>query len=195
VASRPLFGRHSWYKLRGVFQSPARRAREFLARESPPRGIVVPLQSLSILWSKSVKLGPSVTATVAVALIVVFIVYKTVQPPSGGDAPAHLGIDALVTKVRSELESLEITRQSSSTQPLFEMKDFDLEISFVVKQSATAKGGLETEVVTVGGETEHSKEASQKVTLHMGVIPSQQVIVPSVKHIDVPSDAVQLPSQ
>ena len=161
-------------------------------RATPPRGVAMPRPS--DLWSKTVKLGPTVIATVAVTVIVGVLIYKIVQPPNSGDAPNRLGIDALVTQVRSELENLEIERQSGNTQPLFEMKDFDLEISFVVKQSAKTKGELETEVVTVGGETEHSKEAAQKVTLHMGVMPSQEVVVPSVKHIDVPSDAVYMPS-
>jgi len=111
------------------------------------------------------------------------------------DTSAHLGIDDLVTKIRSELEKVEVQRQSVGEQALFEMKNFDLEISFVVKQTGKAEGKLEAEVITIGGAVERSKEAAQKVTLHMDVIPSQPVMIQPVKSIEVPPDAVQLPPQ
>jgi hypothetical protein len=155
----------------------------------------VPHPSIHDLWSRHVKLGPYVVVTALVAVIVSIAIFRIALPPSSGGVPQSLQIDALVTKVRTELENMEIQRQSSGRQPLFEMKDFDLEISFVVKQSVKAKGELETEVITVGSEIQRSNEATQKVTLHMGVIPSQEVIVPAVNHIDVPSDAVYVPSR
>jgi hypothetical protein len=151
--------------------------------------------SLHDLWSRSVKLGPSVSVTALVlGLVFGFILYRLERLMGPADAPPHLGIDSLINQVRADLENLEVKRESAGVQPLFELQSFDLEVSFVVKQSRKATGSFETEVITVGGEAEHSNEATQRITLHMHTVAPQDVVVPAVKHIDVPSDAVHISS-
>jgi hypothetical protein len=138
-------------------------------------------------WPEQIRLTTCILLIVACVVFALLIDHYVIEPKH--EAATSLGIDALAEKVRSELENLESWRQSNGKAALFELKDFDLEVSFVVKQSNKAKGELTAEVITVGGEAEHSKEATQKVVLHMGVIPAAAVQIPPVSHIDIPADA------
>ncbi len=144
------------------------------------------------LWPKQVSFKTCIIAVVVCVALALGINHYLINQSFGTES-TPLGIDTLAEKVRSELENLETWRQSNGKAALFELKDFDLEVSFVVKKSRKVKGDLEAEVITVGGEAEHSKEATQKVVLHMGVIPAESVKIAPASRIDVPPDAVHIP--
>ncbi|MGH9494374.1 MAG: trypco2 family protein, partial [Candidatus Sulfotelmatobacter sp.] len=131
--------------------------------------------------SKKVSVLTCLIAVVVCVCLALVLDHFWINPPREGES-TPLGIDTLAEKVRSEMENIETWRQSNGKAALFELKDFELEISFVVKRSNKVKGDLEAEVVTVGGESEHSKEATQKVVLHMGVIPAESVKIAPVSH-------------
>lgn len=143
-------------------------------------------------WPKEVSFANCIIAIVVCVALALGIDHYLINPSHEAES-TPLGIDALAEKVRSELEKLETWRQSNGKAALFELKDFELEVSFVVKKSRKVKGELEAEVITVGGEAEHSKEATQKVVLHMGVIPAETLKIMPVGHINVPSDAIHIP--
>jgi hypothetical protein len=143
-------------------------------------------------WPKQVSFTTCIIAVIVFVALALGIDHCLINPSHEAES-TPLGIDVLAEKVRFELEKLETWRQSNGKAALFELKDFDLEVSFVVKKSKKVKGDLEAEVITVGGEAEHSKEATQKVVLHMGVIPAETVKIAPASHIDVPPDAVRIP--
>ena len=81
---------------------------------------------------------------------------------------------------------MEVHRQEKNKDSLFYLKDFDLELSFVVKQSAKNKAELKYEVVTLGTESEKAREKTLKITLHMQMLPATPIRVePSTKPIEV----------
>jgi hypothetical protein len=82
-----------------------------------------------------------------------------------------LGVKDLIENVKKELVETEKNRLAANEPALFEIKDFDLEINFVVSTRRTLTGQLEYKVVTVGDETQVSSERVQKITLHMTAIP------------------------
>ena len=72
------------------------------------------------------------------------------------------------------------------------MKDFDLELSFVVKASAKNKAELKYEVVTLGTESEKAREKTHKITLPMQMLPATPIRVePSANPIEVEGKVVE----
>jgi len=86
-----------------------------------------------------------------------------------------LGVGELITQVKSELAQMEQDRRKKGDAALFEVKDFDLEISFVVHKHVSAKGEVSYHLVTVGGEVQSAFERAQKVTLHLTTLPPAPV--------------------
>ena len=80
-----------------------------------------------------------------------------------------LGIKELIDSVRHELELAEDGRIKRGDPPLFEVKDFDMEIKFVVNKSLSNSGKLELSVVTLDGGKTESSELVQTIHLHMNV--------------------------
>ncbi len=85
-----------------------------------------------------------------------------------------LGLQTLVNQLRSELENMELARTTSGD--FFKLKDFDLELEFVVKRSSKETGKLEYQVVTAEMERELGSERTNKVTLHMEMAPKQTIL-------------------
>jgi hypothetical protein len=119
---------------------------------------------------------PKLDIIIAVGIIFLLLVmlynHRRVASASAKDS-AELGVQDLIEKVKSELIKTEQSRVDAGQAPLFELKDFELEISFVVKTSDKESGKAEFEVVTVGGETEFSSEKIQKIKLHMTAVQPQ----------------------
>ncbi len=89
-----------------------------------------------------------------------------IQPYKG------LGIKSLIRKVKEELKYTELAMEEDE-DPLFMVKDFELEISFVVHTSYTMNGTIEYHFITVDSEYESSIEKIQRIKLHMTTIPSK----------------------
>jgi hypothetical protein len=108
--------------------------------------------------------------------------------------PERLGIEDLTRKVKAELQQLEFDRITKNEETLFRLKDFDLEVSFIIKASQKQKGEVKTEVVVVGAEQEHSREAVHKITLHMEMVPPHPAVIPfSDKQFNPSSEVIKLP--
>ncbi|MFX0137178.1 MAG: trypco2 family protein [Candidatus Hodarchaeota archaeon] len=78
-----------------------------------------------------------------------------------------LGIKDLVRRVKQELYEAEEEMRKNHEIPLFELKDFDLEISFMVQAQSTQKGKVEYHFVAVDNEIQTGSERIQKIKLHM----------------------------
>jgi hypothetical protein len=113
----------------------------------------------------------------------------------GETQAGDLGIADLAQRVRTDLEQMEAHRLASGKDAVFQLKDFDLEISFVVKVNRKSKGEISTEVVTVGAENEAGRENAHKVTLHMTPIPTQRFDTPPTAAPISAPHVIELPTE
>jgi hypothetical protein len=84
---------------------------------------------------------------------------------------SSIGVRDLVEKVRSELAETEQARLDRRAPSVFQLKDFDLEVKFVIKEEMKQAGKIEYSVITVDNETSYSAEKVQTIKLHMSVMP------------------------
>jgi len=77
-----------------------------------------------------------------------------------------VGISDLVRKVKKELANLEDSMANNNESAMFQLRDLELEISFVVHHDASGKIGGSYEVVTIEGTQGYSNEKVQKLILH-----------------------------
>lgn len=128
------------------------------------------------LLQKDLKVKHLLLAAVVVAVI--YLCYNFFW----GNAPAlvtstvrcdtcGIGITDLVRKVKKELIQLEDSMTHKNESQMFRLKDMGMEISFVVRQTASGKVGGSYEVLTVEGSHEVSNENVQKLTLHWETPP------------------------
>lgn len=121
-----------------------------------------------------------VAGTIILTLIAISVYnhWKASNAESG--TRDSLGVKELIEEVKSELVKAEQSRMAANQVSLFELKDFDLEIRFVVNEQRTESGAIEYKVVTVGGETTISSEKIQTIKLHMAAIPPKTSQVPAI---------------
>ena len=84
----------------------------------------------------------------------------------GASESSGLGIDKVIRDVKKELVASDQKRIENQEAALFQVKDFDLEIQFVVRESTTTGGEAKYEVITVNTELKDELEKVQKITLH-----------------------------
>jgi hypothetical protein len=89
----------------------------------------------------------------------------SINPASHCDT-CKIGITDLVREVKSELLQLEDSMTHHNENEMFRLKTLEMEISFVVRQTASGKAGGNYEVLTVEGSRENSDEKVQKLILH-----------------------------
>jgi len=142
---------------------------------------------------RAVKLLKAVSLTAVGALIGWMLCRWQFRSPAVSETDAGLGLQTLVGQLRSELERMEEDRQSHERGALFEVKNFDLELSFVIKKSEKNKAEFETELATIGTERELGRENTDKITLHMELVPPESVVIhPAAVPVTGP-DIVVLP--
>jgi hypothetical protein len=120
----------------------------------------------------SPKLDLILASGIIVLLVLLIYSYRK-QNLAEKDTSARLGVKELIEKVKSELVATEKKRIESNEAPLFLLKDFELEINFVVKEGTTQKGDVDFKVVTVGGTSDYTTEQTQKIKLVMTAVPPQ----------------------
>lgn len=81
------------------------------------------------------------------------------------DTLHRLGVQNMVRSVKRELEALEDSTCLNNEAPLFEGRDFQLEISFTAHADAGAKGGFHYDVLTAEAERHVGSERVQKLLL------------------------------
>ena len=84
---------------------------------------------------------------------------------AGSEQP--LEIKDLITRVREELASHEIEMREHQELALFRLKDFEMEINYLVRTGSTVK----TEVVGVGTDLSVDRERVQKLVLRWEACP------------------------
>ena len=129
------------------------------------------------LLGKRVALWSILLAALSVVLILLlphvsyYLKFRLHDDPDN----KNLGINDLIRKVRMELYESELQRTQNREQKLFEVKDFDLEISFIVQERFTQQGKAEFQLVAVDSASEVSSERMHKIRLHMAAIPPQPI--------------------
>lgn len=91
-----------------------------------------------------------------------------------------LGIKCLVESVKAELVAAENSYRQKNEAPLFELKDFEMEINYLVRNS----GGIKAEVIGVGTNLDSGSERVQKLRLTWTAIPNRQELIPPTLPID-----------
>jgi Trypsin-co-occurring domain 2 len=86
-----------------------------------------------------------------------------------------LGLQQVVEGLQNELENTELARINKARPAIFQLKDFDIELQVVAKVNDKISGKVEYQVVTAETEHEFGREATHKVTLHMGLAPQSLI--------------------
>lgn len=109
----------------------------------------------------------------AIALLLLLLLYNHFRLDRRQRETARvvdLDIAELIVGVKNELLKAQQHRVQENELPLFEVKDFDLEINFVVRSQSNVTGQLDAKVITVGGEDEYSSEKVHKISLHLTAV-------------------------
>lgn len=109
-----------------------------------------------------------------IVFLVLLLVLSYRSSTSDNNPSSKLGIKELINKVRSELVETNIQLLKEDKPALFEVREFELELNFVIKESTNDKAGFEFNAVTVGSDTEFSSEKLQKITLKMTAVPPEE---------------------
>jgi hypothetical protein len=89
-------------------------------------------------------------------------------PPSGDQ-----GVKKLIEEVKKELTEATEDMEKKHEAALFQLKSFDLEVTFVAQVSATDSAGASYQLVTVNNQLATSSGRTQKLNLHMEVVPPE----------------------
>ena len=158
------------------------------------------IQMLALIQAKvarllrlQVRVGQELLALAAVALAVGLWMHWKAAPPALSSPNTGLGLQDFVENLKTELEQMESKRRVDGRAAMFRVRDFDLELSFVLKASEKSSGKIEARIVTAEMERELGREQTHKITLHMGMVPPEIVqIAPSSQPLS-DEGAVQLP--
>lgn len=115
-------------------------------------------------------------ASYVIIILLLFInIYLHIKPKPQSIAPSNsLGVKTLIEQVRSELLAIQKNQVDGVNRDMFQLKDFDLEIKFVVNEKQTVSGKAEFEVVTIGGDNTVTNEKVQTIKLHMTTFPPEE---------------------
>lgn len=76
-------------------------------------------------------------------------------------------IKELIEDLRRQLEALDRDRQDADLPALFSLGSVEVEISFVVKESADGKAGFDVKIVSANMGGGHSQESIQKMKISL----------------------------
>lgn len=103
----------------------------------------------------------------SVAILLLLLSYQSWRPAQLiATGSSELGIKDLILKVKKELAETERDRPINEAA-LFKLRDFELEVNFIVKTRHAASGKVDYEVVAVGADTEIGTERIQRIKLRM----------------------------
>lgn len=128
----------------------------------------------------SLSIGTLLILAVLVLLSLLVInatLHRNAQSPSEAEN-GGLEIGSLIRKVKRELMQADTQRINNNERALFQLKDFQMEISFMVKTVTTAGAKIDYKFVTVDAGTETGNEKVQKLTLHWDAIPQKRDSLP-----------------
>src|SRR5882724_10665115 len=131
-------------------------------------------QSIATFLNRGVSLKILLLALLFLSLVPFLIQYflrRAIVPP----VQKGLEISNLIRQVKSELEIANDKMRQNNEAALFQVKSFDLEVTFVVQATTTSSGNTDFHFVTVDNRLETNSQRTQKMTLHMVVTPPEHV--------------------
>jgi hypothetical protein len=78
-------------------------------------------------------------------------------------------LDSLTQVIRAEVYRADSVSTMREQFELFRLRNFDLELNFVVKETWTAEGKLEVTPVVVSANSAYERERVQKIAFHFDV--------------------------
>jgi hypothetical protein len=152
------------------------------------------LNQFKHISSHKVPLSALLLTAIVVCFGSIFIEHRTdFHLAEASLTDSHLGVTKLIQELRTELEVMEVQRAATGQDAVFRIKNFDLELNFVVKTNSKNKNEIHYEVVTVGMDQELARERSDRIMLHMEMLPPQTMkIQPSTTPIPL-DDVIELP--
>jgi hypothetical protein len=96
------------------------------------------------------------------------------------DEERPLFIKELIRQVHSELYNSRNERESAGERPIFAVESLVLEVNFVAEHSKDVKGGIDFQIITVGGvnlgrsKTYHEQQV-HKIILNLTAIEDYQL--------------------
>lgn len=128
----------------------------------------------SILQSLREKLTPMNLYAGVSTLAVIFLVAHPWLRRTSNDSALVEGprIRDLVRQVKQELSEADSIAQARHELALFELKEFDLDISFVVQSKQTAGGKAGYELLAVESNSEIATARTQRIHLHWTTVGS-----------------------
>jgi len=120
------------------------------------------------LRSQIVRGGLFVAALIASAVLGAVVSQRITRGDPGlASSDQPLEIKDLITRVREELTAHELEMRQHQDLALFRLKEFQMEINYVIRTGSTVKA----EVVGVGTDLGVNRERVQKLVLHWDVCP------------------------
>jgi hypothetical protein len=141
---------------------------------------------LSLPWARTL---PQLVVFAAAGIVVTLIVQWSARSAPGLASQDSLQVKDLILRVREELAAAEQDRVDKNLLPTFELKDFDMEINYVVRNS----GGTKVEVLGVGTNVDVGTERVQKLRLHWTPAPPVQRSVPPSETKKAPT--IEIPAR
>ncbi len=92
--------------------------------------------------------------------------------PSGNEASethpeTGLGLAALLSELRAEIEAAQQRMLSEQQEPMFVIKDVEAQVHFVVEKSTTGGGGLKFHLFAVEAKREYKSQNVHCLTLKL----------------------------
>lgn len=124
--------------------------------------------SRKFVWLRVVGFVIAVIGVLSAPLIVAQFRKNEPLPLKGEQT---LGVERLVRQIQIEIAKSEEDRKAEGIAPMFELRSFELEISFVVKNTSTQTGKANFEIVTVDNQFQAGSEQTHRLKLVMDVLP------------------------
>jgi len=89
-----------------------------------------------------------------------------------------LGIEGLIRQVQIEVSNSEEQRKKDNIAPMFELKGFEIEISFVVRKSLTHGNTVKYEAFAVDDQIQVGSEKTHRLKLIMDIATEDEGSIP-----------------
>jgi hypothetical protein len=110
-------------------------------------------------------------ALLLIALPYVIVRVHPVSSNSRRGPQEELGLQTLISQVKTELSNLERERLTRKELAMFQLNAFDLELQFIVRENSRVAGHGDFKLVAVDNEMQTGSERVQKLILHMTTVP------------------------
>lgn len=128
------------------------------------------ISQIADFFKRKISFSYSLILFLTVVLLAYFFIIRSTGELSKNEIKrcdtCGIGITDLVRQVKKELLALEDSMVNNNENALFRLKDFEMEINFVVRENTSTKLQGNYEVVAVEGSKDYGNEKVQKIILH-----------------------------